>query len=115
VRGDRERLRQVIGNLIDNAIRFSPRGDSVEVVVSRGKGEAAVRVADRGPGVPAADHERIFERFERRDSARSRNGGGAGLGLAICREIVQAHGGRVWVQDGDGDGTGSVFVVALPA
>lgn len=113
VRGDRERLRHVIGNLIDNAIRFSPRGDAVEVAVSRGNGEAAVRVADRGPGVPAADRERIFERFERRDSARSRNGGGAGLGLAICREIVHAHGGRVWVQDGDG--TGSVFVVALPA
>jgi signal transduction histidine kinase len=103
----------VIGNLIDNAIRFSPPGDAVEIAVARANGEASVRVADHGPGVPAADRERIFERFERRDSARSRDGGGAGLGLAICREIVHAHAGRVWVQDGDG--AGSVFVVALPA
>jgi two-component system sensor histidine kinase VicK len=62
--------------------------------------------------VPAADRERIFERFERRDPARSR-AGGAGLGLAICREIIRAHRGRIWVQDGDG--AGSAFVVALPA
>jgi heavy metal sensor kinase len=112
LRGDRERLRQVIGNLIDNAIRFAPRGSEVELSVWRTDGEAGVRVTDRGPGVPAADRERIFERFERRDPARSR-AGGAGLGLAICSEIIRAHRGRIWVQDGDG--AGSAFVVALPA
>jgi heavy metal sensor kinase len=112
VRGDRERLRQVIDNLIDNAIRFSPPGGVVEVAVGQANGEASMRVTDHGPGVPATDRERIFERFERRDSARSRDGGGAGLGLAICREIVHAHGGRVWVQDGESKG--SAFVVALP-
>jgi heavy metal sensor kinase len=111
--GDRERLRQVIGNLIDNAIRFAPRGSAVDVCVWSLNGEAGVKVVDRGPGVPAADRARIFERFARRDAARSRGAGGAGLGLAICREIVHAHGGRIWVQDGDG--AGSMFVVALPA
>lgn len=112
VRGDRERLRQVIGNLIDNAIGFAPRRSAVKIVVWRTDDEAGVRVADLGPGVPATDRERIFERFERRDLARSR-AGGAGLGLAICREIIEAHRGRIWVRDGDS--AGSVFILAVPA
>jgi heavy metal sensor kinase len=111
VHGDRDRLRQVIGNLIDNAIGFAPAGSEVAVDVWSDTTEVGVRVSDEGPGVPPEDRERIFERFARRDPARSR-GGGAGLGLAISREIVASHRGRIWVeQRGE---RGSVFVFALP-
>jgi two-component system OmpR family sensor kinase len=112
VQGDRDRLRQVIGNLIDNAISFSPAGSEVAVQVWSGDAEVGIRVADAGPGVPHEDRERIFERFARRDPARSREGG-AGLGLAIARQIVASHQGRIWVQEREP--RGSVFVVALPA
>jgi heavy metal sensor kinase len=112
VRGDRDRLRLVIGNLIDNALGFAPKGSEVGLRVASERGEAVVTVSDDGPGVPSEDRERIFERFARRDPARSR-GAGAGLGLAICREIVTSHGGRIWVEQRTP--TGSLFVVALPA
>jgi signal transduction histidine kinase len=84
----------------------------VRIGVWHDDGEVGFTVSDNGPGVPPEDRERIFERFARRDSARS-PGGGAGLGLAICREIAQAHGGRIWVADREQQG--SAFVVALPA
>jgi signal transduction histidine kinase len=120
VHGDRDRLRQVIGNLIDNAIGFAPAGSEVAVQVWSEGADVGVRVSDEGPGVPDEDRERIFERFARRDPARSRGTGtgtgtspGAGLGLAISREIVSSHGGRIWVQEREP--RGSVFVVALPA
>ena len=109
---DRLRLLQVAGNLIDNAIRFSPRGGTVRISVWRATSEAGLRVADAGPGVPIDARERIFERFNRQDPARER-GGGAGLGLAISREIVHAHAGRINVEDAEP--TGSVFIVTLPA
>ena len=80
-------------------------------------GEVQLVVADDGPGVPPDQRERIFDRFVRLDDDRSRHeGGGAGLGLAIAMEIVQAHGGRIWVEDaGSGPATGARFVVRLPA
>jgi heavy metal sensor kinase len=112
VRGDRDRLRQVIGNLIDNAISFAPAGSEVEVHVWSDGTEAGIGVSDQGPGVPREDRERIFDRFARRDPARSR-AGGAGLGLAISREIVSSHRGRIWVQEREP--RGSLFVVSLPA
>ena len=110
-RVDRLRLQQVASNLIDNAIRFSPRGATVRVLTWHDNGEAGLTVSDDGPGVPAEAREQIFERFTRQDPARGR-GGGAGLGLAISREIVQAHGGSIRVEDGQP--TGSVFIVSLP-
>jgi heavy metal sensor kinase len=111
--GDRDRLRQVIGNLIDNAISFAPAGSEVGLHIWSAGAEAGIRVSDEGHGVPREDRERIFERFARRDPARSRGGRGAGLGLAICREIVASHGGRIWVEERVP--RGSVFIVALPA
>jgi heavy metal sensor kinase len=108
---DSERLRQVVSNLVDNAVRHAPAGSTVEVRVWREGGHGGFRVCDSGPGVPGDARERIFERFTRQDPARGR-GGGAGLGLAISREIVAAHGGRIWVEPLDPKG--SAFVVSLP-
>jgi signal transduction histidine kinase len=108
---DPDRIGQVLGNLLDNAVRVSPPGETVDVRVTREGEEARIEVSDRGPGVPAPERERIFERFARLDAARSRDAG-AGLGLAICREVVAAHGGRLELAEPDG--TGSTFVVTLP-
>jgi two-component system sensor histidine kinase ResE len=111
VSADGERLEQVLSNLVDNAIRHSPAGGGVQVSVWRSDSEAGVTVTDEGPGVPEEARARIFERFARQDPARQRSGG-AGLGLAISREIVLAHRGRIWVESREP--RGSAFVVALP-
>lgn len=110
---DRDRIEQVIANLLDNAIRVSPPGGVVGVDVSVVAGEATVTVCDEGPGIPPEEHERIFERFARLDPARGRVGG-AGLGLAISREIASAHGGRLALADGESTGSGSTFVLSIP-
>jgi heavy metal sensor kinase len=111
VAADRDRLGQVIGNLVDNAIRFAPPGSEIRISVRHDSGGARIQVSDLGPGVPADARDRIFERFARQDPARGRRGG-AGLGLAICREIVRAHGGRIWVEANEP--RGGTFVVELP-
>ena len=111
VAGDKNRLSHVVGNLVDNAIKFSPPDTEVRIEVSGNEDGARIEVCDEGPGVPAGERERIFERFARLDPARSR-AGGAGLGLAICAEIVRAHGGRIWVEERNP--RGSTFVVELP-
>jgi heavy metal sensor kinase len=110
--GDALRLGQALGNLLDNAVQFGPAGGVVEVTAWHRAGEAGVSVTDRGPGVPEGETERIFERFVRLDYARGRGTGG-GLGLAICREVALAHGGRAWVEPAAGGG--SRFSLALPA
>lgn len=112
VEGDRDRLDQVLSNLVDNAIRFTPRDGEVGISVWQDRTDAGFTVSDTGPGIPATDRRRIFERFGRPDPARGRDGG-AGLGLAICSEIVRAHHGRIWVEDRRPQG--SSFLVALPA
>jgi signal transduction histidine kinase len=112
VNGDAMRIEHALANLVDNAIKFG--GDNaVHVTTWARNGEAGVTVSDRGPGVPVADRERVFERFVRLDAARGREQPGSGLGLAICREVAQAHGGRAWVEPRD-DG-GSRFCIALHA
>ncbi len=117
---DHDRMIQVVGNLVDNALKFSSAGDSVEISVHpiqaaySEKGPAFVEVKDRGPGIPDEDKERIFERFYQVRRQRSEGGGkGVGLGLAICREIIEAHGGEISVKDRR-DG-GSIFSFTLPA
>ncbi|WP_443606312.1 sensor histidine kinase [Actinomadura barringtoniae] len=111
VRGGRSHLRRVLGNLLDNAQRHA----SGEVTVTlRAAGDRVVlAVADDGSGVPPGDRERIFERFVRLDQARDRDEGGAGLGLAIARDVVQAHGGTLTVREAAGGGAS--FEVRLPA
>jgi two-component system phosphate regulon sensor histidine kinase PhoR len=110
--GDVERLRQALGNLLDNAIKFSPPGAAVHVSTCSVDHIARVTVADEGPGIRRDDRERIFERFVRGDAARSRGAGGSGLGLSIVREIVTAHGGAVTVDTRQPHG--SVFAIELP-
>jgi two-component system sensor histidine kinase ResE len=112
VRGDRERLEQVLNNLLDNATRHTPAGGSVTVDVWRRGGEVGFTVSDSGPGIPSEALPHVFDRFYRVEPRRSDLDGGSGLGLAIVREIVLAHGGRVWAESRNG--SGSDFSVALP-
>lgn len=110
--GDAARLRQVVDNLLVNAVRHSPEGGPVEVRVGTAGPDAVVEVADRGAGVPAAEAQRIFEPFFRADSSRARATGGAGLGLAIVAAIARAHGGSVGVRPNEGGG--ARFWVRVP-
>jgi len=112
VSGDRDRLKQVLSNLIENALRFTPEGGRVDVAVERSGPQAVVRVADTGPGIPEEDLERVFDRFYTVDRSRARSKGGTGLGLAIAREIVRAHGGRIWAERRPEGGT--LFAFSLP-
>ncbi|MFB6814780.1 ATP-binding protein [Streptomyces sp. NPDC056347] len=105
---DPDRLRQAVDNLLDNALRYAPRGSEVDVALTvTGPGpqaRAVIEVRDHGPGFPRAFLPRAFERFARADAARSRHGGGAGLGLAIVRSIAQAHGGTATADNAPGGG-----------
>lgn len=109
---DRNRVHQVLFNLLDNAVRFTPEGGRVGVSASSHNGAVEVRVSDTGVGIPAEHLPRLFERFYRVDSARSREGGGTGIGLAIARSVIEAHGGRIWAESTPG--RGSVFAFELP-
>src|SRR6202035_2731615 len=95
VRGDGSRLKQVIGNLLDNAIKFTPRGGIVSVRVQARDGIGMLEVSDNGIGIPAGDLPHVFDRFYRVGAARSREDGGAGLGLSIVRSICSAHGAGI--------------------
>jgi two-component system OmpR family sensor kinase len=115
VRGDEHRLRQVVGNLVTNALTHTPAGTRVTVSVGQAPDDPGVlvlRVADEGPGMDPADAERAFERFYRADASRTRSAGGTGLGLAIVSSLVAAHGGSVGLDTTPG--TGSVVTVRLP-
>jgi signal transduction histidine kinase len=109
---DRNRVHQVLFNLLDNAVRFTPEGGHVAVSASQHNGSVEVRVTDTGVGIPEEHLPRLFERFYRVDSARSRDDGGTGIGLAIARSVIEAHGGRIWAESEPG--RGSVFVFELP-
>jgi two-component system phosphate regulon sensor histidine kinase PhoR len=109
---DAAMLEQAVGNLIDNAIKYSEPGSSVAVMVRSEGNEAVISVSDQGIGIPAEHLDRIFERFYRVDKARSRKAGGTGLGLSIVKHIASLHNGRVTVQSVPG--RGSMFTIALP-
>ncbi len=103
IRADATALQQALLNLLDNALKHAPRGTSVRVALERVPGNdrrVRIAVSDSGPGIPAEDRERVFERFYRRGSELRRETQGVGLGLAIVRHVVEGHGGRVWVEDG---------------
>ena len=113
VRGDASLLRDVLQNLLDNAVQYTPEGGLVRISAAAGPREAVVTVDDTGIGIPLADQERIFERFYRVDAARSREAGGTGLGLSIAKHIVEAHGGRLWVESEVGHGSRFSFSLSL--
>ncbi|MDX1614714.1 MAG: ATP-binding protein [Candidatus Promineifilaceae bacterium] len=112
VLGDLDRLKQLMINLVDNAIKYTPPGGTVRMSLSKSDGTAVVEVADTGVGIPQEDLPRIFDRFYRVDKARSRHQGGSGLGLSIAKWIVKAHGGDIRVESQVGVGTR--FIVLLP-
>jgi heavy metal sensor kinase len=112
VSGDRAKLRELFLNLLDNAIRYSPDGGTISLILRRVESMAVISITDTGIGIPEKDIPHIFERFYRVDKARSREQGGAGLGLSICKYIVEAHGGKIEVTSQPG--TGSTFSVWLP-
>ncbi len=116
IAGDADRLRQVINNLIDNSLKFTPPGGHVLITVrsDERQGEAVLRVTDTGSGITAEDLPHVFERFYRGDKSRQRESytSGNGLGLSICRSIVAAHGGTIEVESSPGKG--ATFVVRLP-
>ena len=112
VRGDRERIGQALLNLLHNAVKFSPAGSTVAIIVTVAETEVIVAVEDHGPGIPRTALPRIFERFYKVDRARTRGAGGTGLGLSIARHVVEAHGGRIWAESEEG--VGSTFSFAIP-
>jgi two-component system phosphate regulon sensor histidine kinase PhoR len=113
VKGDPEAMRQVMDNLIVNAIQYTPQGGRVSVQVDRKGAEAYIRVQDTGVGIPLEHQPRIFERFYRVDKHRSREDGGTGLGLSIVKHLVQSMNGKVSVSSEPG--LGSTFVVQMKA
>ncbi|MGH9701167.1 MAG: sensor histidine kinase, partial [Candidatus Acidiferrales bacterium] len=115
VRGDASLLRDVLQNLLDNAIQYTHPGGHIRVTAHADEREATITVTDTGMGIPLADQERIFERFYRVDAARSREEGGTGLGLSIAKHIVEAHGGRISVVSNVGQGSDFSFSIPLAA
>ena len=115
-RGDELRLMEVMSNLLDNAVKYSPTGGLIEVELRRQGPDLVVRVADQGIGIPVNARDRVFDRFYRVQNPLTKKVRGSGLGLSLCKSIVEAHGGRIWVQGGDSDeGSGSTFVFTIPA
>lgn len=109
---DRDRLKQVLINLVDNAVKYSLAGQPITLKLERADRQAVIQVCDRGVGIPLQDQSRIFERFYRVDEARSRISGGHGLGLAIVKTLVEGMGGSITVQSKPGEG--STFTITLP-
>jgi two-component system sensor histidine kinase BaeS len=113
VQADPDRLREILENLLGNALRHTPPGGTVTVTTSRRPHEVDVTVADTGEGIAAEHLNHLFDRFYRADPARSRHGGGSGIGLTIARALAQAHGGSLHAAS-DGVGRGAVFTLTLP-
>ncbi len=112
IRGDREKLRQALDNLLDNAIKYSPAGGVIVLAGTVESHHVVVSVSDEGIGIPPGERQRVFDRFHRVDTRLSRSTQGVGLGLYITKTIVDAHGGQIWVES-PGNGGGSTFFIRL--
>jgi len=113
VAGDKDKVRQVLVNLVENAIKYSPDGGTIEVGVAAQDADVRFWVRDEGLGIPEGEEQRIFEKFYRLDPQMSRGVGGTGLGLYICNELVSRMGGRIWVEPNGQKG--SMFMFELRA
>jgi len=113
VAADKDRTRQIVVNLVENAVKYSPDGGRIELGVRESDGMIAFRVLDEGMGIPVNEHPRIFEKFYRLDPDMTRGIGGTGLGLYICSELVERMGGRIWVESREPKG--SAFLFELPS
>ena len=111
-RADPDGLAQVLANLLSNAVRYTPAGGSITVRAERRPGDLLVSIANTGEGIPPEDLDRVFERFYRVEKSRDRGRGGAGIGLAIVKQLVEGSGGRVGAESGDG---ATRFWFSLPA
>jgi two-component system, OmpR family, sensor histidine kinase KdpD len=105
---------QVLTNLLENAVRYTPPETPIDITAGYDGSQVTISVADRGPGIPPADLERIFDKFYRIHNTRRAVGSpsGSGLGLAVCRGVIEAHGGRIWAEPRSGGG--AVFFITLP-
>jgi signal transduction histidine kinase len=112
-RADPDAVRQILLNLLDNAVKYGPAGQEIQVGLRRVDSALQVWVEDQGPGIPRAERSRVWQSFERLDRDRDSAVGGAGIGLAVVRELAELQGGRAWVEDGQRGG--ARFVVELPA
>ena len=112
VEADKDKLMQVFDNILNNAMKYSPKGGIITVRLIETHSEAIVAISDEGMGIPKKDLGKVFDRFYRVDKARSREMGGTGLGLAISKEVITAHGGKIWVDSTEGKG--STFFISLP-
>ena len=110
--GDEQRLRQLLRNLLDNAVRYTDVGGRISIDLKKDRQHATLTIGDTAPGASLEECERMFERLYRLEGSRNRNSGGSGLGLAICRNIVEAHGGQITADPGP-DG-GLVITTILP-
>jgi signal transduction histidine kinase len=113
VSGDEARLKQVVVNLLDNAIKYTPNGGTIRITITEAHHKAVLSITDTGIGIPGESLPHVFERFYRADKVRSREQGGAGLGLAIVRSICQAHGGTVEIESIENKGTTCRVILPL--
>jgi two-component system sensor histidine kinase KdpD len=113
VQADRQRIAQVVTNLVDNAAKYSPAQSSITLSARLVENRLEIGVRDEGAGIPEQDRQTVFEVFRRGDGENTQRTKGAGLGLAICKHLIEAHGGRIWVQDHPGPGTLMMFTLPL--
>ena len=115
IEADKDKIDQVVENLISNAVKFSPQGGKITVSVEQAEGEVKISVVDNGTGIPKEDLPRVFERFYRVENASTHGMGGAGLGLAIAKYIVKSHGGKIWAESEVGKGSTLSFTLPITA
>ena len=109
---DRNRIIQVMTNVIANAIRFSPEAGEIQIDIERGETGFRISVADQGPGIPAVEIDEVFDKFYQSSSNRNQPGS-TGLGLSVCREILELHQGRIWAESNPQQGTSILFEIPL--